>query len=118
MSSSTEAPLAPILRERLDGDVNADLIPLLETVGYGFCRRCDPNLDALDLYDVTLVGFSMGGAEIIRYVTRHGTTRIGRLVSIEVGVGLGLTQGLVAGLVVGTAVVLAVTWHQSKRTIS
>jgi hypothetical protein len=48
MSSSTEAPLAPILRERLDGDVNADLIPILETVGYGFCRRCDPNLDALD----------------------------------------------------------------------
>jgi non-heme chloroperoxidase len=28
------------------------------------------------------VGFSMGGAEIVRYVTRHGTARVGRLVSI------------------------------------
>jgi non-heme chloroperoxidase len=53
--------------------------------GYDFDTLADDLaavLEALDLHDVTLVGFSMGGAEIIRYVTRHGTARIGRLVSI------------------------------------
>jgi non-heme chloroperoxidase len=53
--------------------------------GYDFDTLADDLaavLDALDLHDVTLVGFSMGGAEIVRYVTRHGTARIGRLVSI------------------------------------
>jgi non-heme chloroperoxidase len=53
--------------------------------GYDFDTLADDLaavLEALDLHDVTLVGFSMGGAEIIRYVTRHGTARVGRLVSI------------------------------------
>ncbi len=36
-------------------------------------------LDALDLHDVTLVGFSMGGGEIARYLSRHGTSRIARV---------------------------------------
>jgi non-heme chloroperoxidase len=39
-------------------------------------------LDTLDLRDVTLVGFSMGAAEMIRYITRHGSGRIAGLVSI------------------------------------
>jgi non-heme chloroperoxidase len=33
-------------------------------------------LTALDLTDVTLVGFSMGGGEIARYVGNHGTDRL------------------------------------------
>ena len=33
-------------------------------------------LSDLDLTDVTLVGFSMGGGEVARYVTRHGTERL------------------------------------------
>jgi pimeloyl-ACP methyl ester carboxylesterase len=34
----------------------------------------------LDLKEVTLVGHSMGGGEIIRYLTRHGSGRISRMV--------------------------------------
>lgn len=37
-------------------------------------------LEHLDLTDVTLVGFSMGGGEVARYVGRYGTDRIGRAV--------------------------------------
>ena len=33
-------------------------------------------LSALDLNDVTLVGFSMGGGEVARYVTNHGVDRL------------------------------------------
>ncbi|MCL8026582.1 alpha/beta fold hydrolase [Nocardioides bruguierae] len=33
-------------------------------------------LEALDLTDVTLVGFSMGGGEVARYVGRHGEGRL------------------------------------------
>ena len=33
-------------------------------------------MTALDLYDVTLVGFSMGGGEVARYIARYGTGRI------------------------------------------
>lgn len=33
-------------------------------------------LDELDLTDVTLVGFSMGGGEIARYIARHGQDRL------------------------------------------
>jgi pimeloyl-ACP methyl ester carboxylesterase len=36
-------------------------------------------LDHLDLHDVTLVGHSMGGGEVIRYLTRYGTKRVGRI---------------------------------------
>ncbi len=37
----------------------------------------------LDLYEVTLVGQSMGCAEIARYLTRHGSARIARVVLIS-----------------------------------
>lgn len=40
-------------------------------------------LEALDLTDVTLVGHSTGGGEIVRYVGRHGTSRVARLVLIS-----------------------------------
>ncbi|QYJ03364.1 alpha/beta hydrolase [Nocardioides panacisoli] len=33
-------------------------------------------LEGLDLTDVSLVGFSMGGGEVARYVGRHGTDRL------------------------------------------
>lgn len=33
-------------------------------------------LTELDLRDVTLVGFSMGGGEVARYITRHGEDRL------------------------------------------
>ncbi|WP_214371201.1 alpha/beta fold hydrolase [Pseudonocardia sp. H11422] len=34
----------------------------------------------LDLRDATLVGFSMGGGEVVRYIGTHGTDRVGRAV--------------------------------------
>jgi pimeloyl-ACP methyl ester carboxylesterase len=33
-------------------------------------------LETLDLTDVSLVGFSMGGGEVVRYLARHGETRV------------------------------------------
>ena len=47
--------------------------------GYGYDTLAD-DLDGvlteLDLHDVTLVGFSMGGGEVARYITRHGEARL------------------------------------------
>lgn len=37
-------------------------------------------VETLDLRDVTLVGHSMGAGEAVRYVTRHGSGRVKRLV--------------------------------------
>ncbi len=37
-------------------------------------------IEHLDLRDVTLVGFSMGGGEVARYVGTHGTERVRRAV--------------------------------------
>lgn len=39
-------------------------------------------LEQLDLNDVTLVGHSTGGGEVTRYIGRHGTGRVARLVLI------------------------------------
>ncbi len=39
-------------------------------------------LDRLDLTDVTLVGHSMGSGEVVRYLTRHGTSRIARVLLV------------------------------------
>lgn len=36
--------------------------------------------EELDLHNITLVGFSMGGAEAIRYISRHGSNHISKLV--------------------------------------
>lgn len=36
-------------------------------------------IEALDLYNIILVGFSTGGGEVARYVGRHGTGRIAKL---------------------------------------
>ncbi len=37
-------------------------------------------IEHLDLYDVTLVGFSMGGGEVARYVATYGTNRVSKAV--------------------------------------
>src|ERR1700677_1742297 len=37
-------------------------------------------IEHLDLREVTLVGHSMAGGEIVRYLTRHGDARIARIV--------------------------------------
>lgn len=50
--------------------------------GYDFDTLADDLaalLDRLDLTDVTLVGHSMGGGEVIRYLSRHGARRISRI---------------------------------------
>jgi len=39
-------------------------------------------LDQLDIRDVTLIGHSTGGGEVARYVGRHGTGRVGRIVLV------------------------------------
>lgn len=39
-------------------------------------------LDGLDLRDAALVGFSMGGGEIARYLARHGASRVSRAVLV------------------------------------
>ncbi|MGW2628989.1 alpha/beta fold hydrolase [Streptomyces chattanoogensis] len=41
-------------------------------------------LDHLDLREVTLVAHSMGGGEVIRYLSRHGYDRVSRVVLISV----------------------------------
>ena len=39
-------------------------------------------IDALDLHDVTVVGFSTGGGEVARYIGRHGTARVKKAVLV------------------------------------
>jgi pimeloyl-ACP methyl ester carboxylesterase len=54
--------------------------------GYDYDRLADDLatvIDRLDLHDVTLVGFSMGNGEGVRYLTRHGSARIARLVMVS-----------------------------------
>jgi non-heme chloroperoxidase len=53
--------------------------------GYDFDTLADDIaavMDALDLQDVVLVGHSIGGAEVVRYVTRHRSRRVSRVVLI------------------------------------
>ncbi|MDB5195823.1 MAG: arylesterase [Flaviaesturariibacter sp.] len=40
-------------------------------------------IDQLSLQDVTLVGFSMGGGEAVRYLSRYGSDKISKLVLIS-----------------------------------
>jgi non-heme chloroperoxidase len=39
-------------------------------------------LEALDLRDAALIGHSMGGGEVARYIGRHGTSRVARVVLV------------------------------------
>ena len=45
-----------------------------------FTSDLDAVMRHLDLRDATLVGFSMGGGEVARYVGRHGTERVAKAV--------------------------------------
>ena len=45
-----------------------------------FAADLDALLNHLDLRDVTLVGFSMGGGEVARYIGRYGTDRVAQAV--------------------------------------
>ena len=40
-------------------------------------------IEALDLHDVMLVGFSTGGGEVARYIARHGTARLAKAVLVS-----------------------------------
>jgi non-heme chloroperoxidase len=40
-------------------------------------------IEALDLRDVILVGFSTGGGEVTRYIGRHGTERVAKLILVS-----------------------------------
>ncbi len=39
-------------------------------------------IEELDLTDVALVGFSMGGGEVVRYLSRYGSTRVSKIVLV------------------------------------
>lgn len=40
-------------------------------------------IEQLDLMDATLVGFSMGGGEVVRYLSRYGSRRVSRIALIS-----------------------------------
>ena len=42
-------------------------------------------IETLDLRDVALVGFSTGGGEVARYIGRHGTGRVAKVVLVSAG---------------------------------
>lgn len=55
------------------------------TVGYDydtFAEDLNKLLTSLDLRDVTLVGFSMGGGEVARYIGKYGSERVASAVFI------------------------------------
>jgi non-heme chloroperoxidase len=83
----------------LSGEAWADQVPALTDAGYrvvtydrrGFGRSDKPEagfeydtlaadlqsvIEGLDLTDATIVGFSMGGGEVARYVANHGEDRL------------------------------------------
>lgn len=45
-----------------------------------FAADLDALLSGLDLRDATLVGFSMGGGEVARYIGNYGTSRVAEAV--------------------------------------
>ena len=45
-----------------------------------FAADLDVLMRHLDLRDATLVGFSMGGGEVVRYLSTHGTDRVAKAV--------------------------------------
>ena len=45
-----------------------------------FAADLDALMSHLDLHDATLVGFSVGGGEVVRYIGTYGTARVARAV--------------------------------------
>ena len=102
-TGGTGRPIVLIHGWPLSGESFRPQIPALQAAGYrvitydrrGFGRSdktlsnytydaltgdLNAILDGLDLTDVTLVGFSMGGGEVARYVAHYGTDRIRSIV--------------------------------------
>ncbi|MET0830422.1 MAG: alpha/beta hydrolase [Microbacterium sp.] len=50
-------------------------------------------IEHLDLTDITLIGHSTGGGEIVHYIGRHGTERVAKLVLVSAVPPLMLQQG-------------------------
>lgn len=98
-TGGTGRPVVLIHGWPLSGESFAAQVPALQTAGYrvitydrrGFGRSDKPHggytydtltedlnalLEALDLNDATLVGFSMGGGEVARYLTKFGSDRV------------------------------------------
>ena len=48
-----------------------------------FAADLNEILEQLDLKNVTLVGFSMGGGEVVRYLSKYGTQRVKRIALIS-----------------------------------
>jgi len=49
----------------------------------GYADDLSELIEQLDLRDVTLVGFSTGGGEVTRYIGRHGTARVSKVVLVS-----------------------------------
>ena len=52
-------------------------------IGYDYDTFADDLaqlIDHLDLTDVVLIGFSMGGGEVVRYLRNHGLDRVSKIV--------------------------------------
>jgi len=47
-----------------------------------FARDLNTVMEELELEDATLVGFSMGGGEVVRYLSEYGSTRVARAVLV------------------------------------
>jgi len=98
-TGGTGRPVVLIHGWPLSGESWSEQVPALAGAGYrvvtydrrGFGRSdktrsgydydtlsddLDALLEQLDLRDVTLVGFSMGGGEVARYASRHGLERV------------------------------------------
>lgn len=98
-TGGTGRPVVLIHGWPLSGEAFKDQVPAFEAAGYrvvtydrrGFGRSDKPRtgytydtltedlhtlLTELELNDVTLVGFSMGGGEVARYATKYGTERL------------------------------------------
>jgi pimeloyl-ACP methyl ester carboxylesterase len=98
-SGGSGRPVVLIHGWPLSGESWSAQVPVLEQAGFrvvtydrrGFGRSDKPRsgydydtlttdlhalLEALDLRDVTLVGFSMGGGEVARYFSNHGSERL------------------------------------------
>ena len=98
-TGGTGRPVVLIHGWPLSGEAWKEQLPAIADAGYravaydrrGFGRSDKPSggydydtladdleslLDELDLTGVTLVGFSMGGGEVARYVSRHGEQRV------------------------------------------
>jgi non-heme chloroperoxidase len=52
----------------------------------GFADDLAAVIETLDLRDVTVVGHSTGGAEVARYIGRHGTSRVAKALLISAAV--------------------------------